>query len=47
MLPVDNAYTMYKAMKNAQLILYPDSGHGVMFQYPEIFVRNALSFLNA
>jgi pimeloyl-ACP methyl ester carboxylesterase len=47
MLPVGNAYTMYKAMKNAQLILYPDSGHGVMFQYPDMFVGNALNFLKA
>lgn len=47
MLPVDNAYTMYKTMPNAQLILYPDSGHGVIFQYPEAFVGYARHFLNA
>ncbi|MFC0577312.1 alpha/beta fold hydrolase [Paraburkholderia solisilvae] len=45
MLPANNAYTMFKAMMNAQLVLYPDSGHGAIFQYPEIFVSNALSFL--
>jgi len=47
MLPVENAYTMYKTMPNAQLILYPDSGHGVIFQYPEAFVGYARQFLNA
>ena len=30
MLP-NNAYFMFKHLKNAQLILYPDSGHGVLF----------------
>jgi pimeloyl-ACP methyl ester carboxylesterase len=47
MLPANNAYTMFKAMMNAQLVLYPDSGHGAIFQYPETFVSEALSFLAA
>jgi pimeloyl-ACP methyl ester carboxylesterase len=45
MLPDGNAYFMFKHLKNAQLILYPDSGHGALFQYPKLFVEHALLFL--
>jgi pimeloyl-ACP methyl ester carboxylesterase len=47
MLPADNAYTMFKAMKNAQLILYPDSSHGALFQHHEAFVSHVRTFLGA
>jgi pimeloyl-ACP methyl ester carboxylesterase len=47
MLPADNAYAMFKALSNAQLILYPDSGHGALFQHHEIFVKHVRTFLGA
>lgn len=46
MLPADNAYAMFKAMRNAQLILYPDSGHGALFQYHNLFVSHVRTFLD-
>ena len=46
MLPASNAYFMFRHMKNAQLILYPDAGHGALFQYPERFVSHAALFLS-
>jgi pimeloyl-ACP methyl ester carboxylesterase len=46
MLPNSNAYSMYQHLSNAQLVLYPDSGHGVLFQYPESFVRHAAFVLD-
>ena len=47
MLPADNAYAMFKALSNAQLILYPDSGHGALFQHHEMFVSHVRTFLDA
>ena len=46
MLPDGNAYAMFKAMSNAQLILYPDSGHGALFQHHSLFVSQARAFLD-
>jgi pimeloyl-ACP methyl ester carboxylesterase len=45
MLPDNNAYLMFKHLKKAQLILYPDAGHGALFQYPERFVKHSEIFL--
>jgi len=48
MLPAeDNADTLFKQLSNAQLILYPDSGHGALFQHHESFVSHVRTFLEA
>lgn len=46
MFPSINAYEMVKNMSNATLIIYPDSGHGALFQYPETFVSHVETFLD-
>jgi pimeloyl-ACP methyl ester carboxylesterase len=45
MLPDANAYFMFKHLKDAHLILYPDSGHGALFQYSILFVDHVVLFL--
>src|SRR5664280_2461730 len=47
MLPAGNAYAMFKGLSNAYLMLYPDSGHGALFQHHEAFVSHARTFLDA
>jgi pimeloyl-ACP methyl ester carboxylesterase len=45
MVPTINSFTMAQLLPDAQLIVYPDSGHGFLFQYPDLFVDHALRFL--
>ncbi|MDK4717307.1 alpha/beta hydrolase [Rhizobium sp. CNPSo 4039] len=47
MFPSINAYEMFKAMTSATLVIYPDSGHGALFQYPKTFVAHVNTFLDA
>jgi len=42
-----NSYILQQNLPNAQLILYPDSAHGSLYQYPELFVRHVSTFLSA
>lgn len=42
-----NSYILQQNLPNAQLIIYPDSAHGSLFQYPALFVADVTRFLNA
>jgi pimeloyl-ACP methyl ester carboxylesterase len=41
-----NSYILQQHLPDATLILYPDSNHGSLFQYPEWFTADVNSFLN-
>ncbi|HGH4624780.1 TPA: alpha/beta fold hydrolase [Enterobacter hormaechei] len=46
MIPSINSWHMAQNIPDAQLILYPDAGHGAQFQYPQRFLRHAVQFLD-
>ena len=43
--PTENSYTMHEKIKNSRLIIYPQAGHGSIFQYAERFSKEMLEFL--
>ncbi|KAF5240747.1 hypothetical protein FANTH_9416 [Fusarium anthophilum] len=45
MIPTPNSYLIYQKVPNGQLILYPNSGHGFLFQYAPTFVKHVETFL--
>ncbi len=42
-----NSYILQQNLPNAQLVIYPNSAHGSLYQYPELFVRHVSMFLSA
>ncbi|MFF0014730.1 alpha/beta fold hydrolase [Streptomyces sp. NPDC005374] len=44
MVPTPNSHDMARRLPNAELVIYPDGGHGGIFQYHEQFVPTALEF---
>jgi len=47
MVPSNNSADLARRLPHAQLIIYPDAGHGGIFQYHEEFVPAALKFLES
>ncbi|MFL6651277.1 MAG: alpha/beta fold hydrolase [Sulfurifustaceae bacterium] len=45
MIPAYNSYVMAQRLPNALLILYPNAGHGFLFQHAAHFSRQVLEFL--
>ena len=45
MVPSRNSFELARRLPNAQLSIFPDAGHGGIFQHHAAFVRQALVFL--
>ncbi|KJC33698.1 alpha/beta hydrolase [Bradyrhizobium sp. LTSP885] len=41
-----NSFILQQHLPNAKLILYPDSAHGSLYQYPAMFVSDVSAFLD-
>jgi pimeloyl-ACP methyl ester carboxylesterase len=46
MIPTVNSITLSEHLPNAQLIIYPDSGHGSLFQHASAFTSHVSEFLD-
>jgi pimeloyl-ACP methyl ester carboxylesterase len=45
MVPTSNTFDLAKRLPNSQITIYPDAGHGGIFQFHNEFVAQALEFL--
>ena len=45
MVPSKNTYDLARRLPNSDLIIYPDAGHGGVFQFHADFVPKAIEFL--
>ncbi|MFC9131510.1 alpha/beta fold hydrolase [Streptomyces sp. NPDC057099] len=45
MVPSQNSVDLARRLPNSELVLYPDAGHGGIFQFHRQFVETALEFL--
>ena len=46
MIPTVNSFTLSAHLPDAQLIIYPDSGHGALFQHARAFTVHVSEFLD-
>ncbi|MBW4048156.1 MAG: alpha/beta fold hydrolase [Proteobacteria bacterium] len=46
MVPSKNTRDLAQRLSNSELIIYPDSGHGAVFQFHADFVQRALAFVS-
>ena len=44
MVPTANSFALFQALPNAELTIFPDAGHGGIFQYHREFTEQALRF---
>jgi pimeloyl-ACP methyl ester carboxylesterase len=47
MVPTENTYLLAEHLPNAKLSIYPDAGHGFLFQYPVEFATEVNAFLGS
>lgn len=47
MMRTKNSYLLAERLPNAHLRVYPDSNHGFLNQYPELFADHVVTFLDA
>ena len=45
MVPTKNTVELDRRLPNSELVIYPDAGHGGVFQFHEDFVKRTLEFL--
>ena len=45
MVPTKNSADLARRLPDSELVIYPDAGHGGIFQFHEDFVKRALEFL--
>ena len=43
--PLMNSYVLEREIPNSKLIIYPDAGHGFLFQHYQMFAPELLAFL--
>ena len=46
MVPTVNSFQLSQMLPNAFLLMYPDAGHGFLFQYAERFAKQVSDFLD-
>ena len=47
MVPTANSFALFEALPNAELSIFPDAGHGGIFQHADAFAEQTLRFLAA
>jgi pimeloyl-ACP methyl ester carboxylesterase len=45
MVPTPNTFDLARRLPNSEIKIYPDAGHGSIFQFHNEFVGHALEFL--
>ena len=45
MVPTRNSVDLAERLPDPELVIYPDAGHGGIFQFHQQFVERALAFL--